>query len=151
MIPTTVMTTAAPPTCPLLCVSRITKASSPTMKDASGHTKNVSGSPSTTAARRCTFHTVSVKFLSDGVRAATAELARVRVPIAIIHGSYNIAYPTGECTEELLKSLKYGGLDVSVTSIQGAPHFAKVTHANKYAAAILAALQLREPFFSIQG
>lgn len=51
------------------------------------------------------------------------ELKKIRVPVKLIQGLEDVAYPR-EYAEEFLHRLQDAGVDASLESIPGAPHFA---------------------------
>ncbi|KAH6917823.1 hypothetical protein BKA70DRAFT_1245407 [Coprinopsis sp. MPI-PUGE-AT-0042] len=54
-------------------------------------------------------------------------LRRVECPILIIHCAEDIAYPT-ELVEQVEERLEEAGLDVTLVSVDGAPHYGTFTH-----------------------
>ncbi|KAJ6578216.1 Alpha/Beta hydrolase protein [Mycena capillaripes] len=76
------------------------------------------------------FHTVTVKFFLHREPHSISELARIRCPVSLVHCSEDVVYPR-HYAEELLADLDRAGLDANLHTIDGAPHFGNVTHANE--------------------
>lgn len=77
-------------------------------------------------------HAVSVKFFLNRSPPSIAQLAplRGRCPIAMIHCSEDVAYPI-EYAEESLELCHKAGVDATLESIEGAPHFGNITNSKE--------------------
>lgn len=53
------------------------------------------------------------------------KISSNKIPVQLVHGLADVAYPLGY-SEEFLQKLQDAGVDSSLEAIQGAPHFACV-------------------------
>ncbi|KAK7040105.1 hypothetical protein VNI00_009910 [Paramarasmius palmivorus] len=63
-----------------------------------------------------------IDFMKDRKSHPISELARISCPVVVIQGTNDIAYPI-EYAEDFCKQLEKAGVDVSLVTIPGAPHF----------------------------
>ncbi|KAJ7885029.1 Alpha/Beta hydrolase protein [Mycena leptocephala] len=77
-----------------------------------------------------TLHSVTVKFFLNREPHPISALECIRCPIALVHCSEDIVYPRAYA-DELLSHLRSANLNATLYSIEGAPHFGNVTHANE--------------------
>jgi pimeloyl-ACP methyl ester carboxylesterase len=79
-------------------------------------------------------HTVTVKcYLNQPQRTSYDSLsafARIRCPTTLVYGSEDIVYPLS-FAEDLLSLLRTANVDARLHTLQGAPHFANITHQNE--------------------
>ena len=54
-------------------------------------------------------------------------LARSKIPVALVHGSEDVAYPP-EYYVQFAEQLTRSGVNVRLHEVNGAPHFASATH-----------------------
>ncbi|KIY68033.1 alpha/beta-hydrolase [Cylindrobasidium torrendii FP15055 ss-10] len=64
----------------------------------------------------------SIQIFTDRTEWTAAELAAIRCPVQLVHGSDDIAYPVSY-TQEFQSRLRGGGVKVSIAVIDGAPHW----------------------------
>ncbi|KAJ7346182.1 Alpha/Beta hydrolase protein [Mycena albidolilacea] len=79
-------------------------------------------------------HTISVKcYLNQPQRTSYESLsafARIRCPTTLVYGSEDIVYPLS-FAEDLLSLLRTANVDATLHTLEGAPHFANITHQNE--------------------
>ncbi|KAJ7885514.1 hypothetical protein B0H14DRAFT_3856880 [Mycena olivaceomarginata] len=59
-----------------------------------------------------------------------SAFARIRCPITLVYGSEDIVYPLS-FAEDLLSLLRTANVNASLHILEGAPHFANITHQNE--------------------
>jgi len=77
--------------------------------------------------------TILVDFCALRVPYTIAQLARLKnVPIVIVHGEADVAYPV-EYSEDFVNDLKDAGvLNVELKVVEDGPHYLTITHPNEY-------------------
>jgi pimeloyl-ACP methyl ester carboxylesterase len=79
-------------------------------------------------------HTVTMKYYLNQPQCTSYEslsaFARIRCPITLVYGSEDIMYPLS-FAEDLLSLLRIANVNASLQILEGAPHFANITHQNK--------------------
>ena len=69
-----------------------------------------------------TYRIATLDFFLNRSGHSTATLSKIRVPVKLIHGLDDVAYPL-EYSLEQEKLMKDSGVDVTLTQIPNAPHF----------------------------
>ncbi len=70
---------------------------------------------------------ITVKFFTERKEHSKSSLAKIAVPVKLIHCLADVAYPL-DYSEQFLGALKDAGVNASLDTVDDAPHFGSVTH-----------------------
>ncbi|KAE9392270.1 alpha/beta-hydrolase [Gymnopus androsaceus JB14] len=76
------------------------------------------------------YRIATLEFLVNRRSQSKAALSRLRCPVKIVYGTDDVAYPL-EYTEKFSEDLEEAGVDASLFTVPGAPHFACLDHADE--------------------
>lgn len=79
---------------------------------------------------------MSIDFFAQRDSYPLDGLRRVECPILLIHCGEDVAYPI-ELAEEVQERMEEAGLDVTLISVDGAPHYGTFTHYEVYVDSLL--------------
>lgn len=77
------------------------------------------------------FIRMNVDFFTDRKPWSTEELARIKVPVILLHGSQDVLYTEQHITQ-FDEQLREAGVETELISVDDAPHFLWMTHEHVY-------------------